>query len=141
MGWSKEDGASRIWKNVLKDRFLECMQLDNGRLYVDMARIRPRFDWNHTWYRCEKCSEITPYLLKGKCPSCCSEKIHPISENEYSTLHFWRKPIEDALGEKRIRVIDTEEHTAQLSHKDQRDDYWSKTENYELRFQDLIRQE
>ena len=61
-----------------------------------------------------------------------------IPGDELDSLRFWRKPIEDAMNGEKIRVIDTEEHTAQLSHKDQRDDLWSKTESYELRFQDLI---
>ena len=64
-----------------------------------------------------------------------------MTADEYDSLHFWRKPVEEAMSGKKIRVIDTEEHTAQLSHKDQRDDYWSKTENYELRFQDLVQAE
>lgn len=139
MGWTKKDPAPEIWKRVLQNRFLECAQPDNGKLYVDMSQIRPRFDWNHTWYQCKKCSEITPYLFKGRCPSCASEEICAMAGRDYEALDFWRKPIEDALAGRKIRVIDTEEHTAQLSHKDQRDEYWSKTENYELRFQDLIR--
>jgi len=140
MGWSKKDPVPEIWKRILKDRFLE-IRSDSGKLYVDISQIRPCFDPEHIWYQCEKCSEVTPYLLRGKCPSCRSAAVHAMEKREYDALHFWRKPVEDALAGEKIRVIDTEEHTAQLSHKDQRDDYWSKTENYELRFQDLIRQE
>lgn len=140
MGWKKNDPVMGLWRRVFEDRFLE-VQMDSGRRYVDITQVRPCFDQKHTWYQCEKCSEITPYLLRGKCPSCRSESVHVMGKQEFDALHFWRKPVEDALAGKKIRVIDTEEHTAQLSHKDQRDDYWSKTENYELRFQDLICQE
>lgn len=138
MGWEKKDSVAGIWKRVLQERFLDCARPDNGKLYVDVSQIRPRFDLKHTWYQCEKCSEITPYLLRGHCPYCPGRKIHPMAGREYNALHFWRKPVEDALKGKPIRVIDTEEHTAQLSYKDQRDEYWSRTEQYELRFQDLI---
>lgn len=77
-------------------------------------------------------------MLKGKCPSCQCEKIHPMTEEEIGALDFWREPINEALRGEAIRVIDTEEHTAQLSHKDQRDELWSKTEQYELRFKDFL---
>ena len=42
------------------------------------------------------------------------------------------------VGGGPIRLIDVEEHTAQLSRKDQRDDLWAQTERYELRFQDVV---
>ena len=61
-----------------------------------------------------------------------------MTDEEYGALAFWRKPIDDAIKGEAPRIIDTEEHTAQLSHKDQRDNLWSKTEQYELRFQDII---
>ena len=53
-------------------------------------------------------------------------------------MAFWRNPIIDVLNGEEIHLIDTEEHTAQLSHNDQRDNLWSKTEQYEMRFQDLL---
>lgn len=141
MGWTEQSPEVEIWKSVLKEAFLDLSQLGNDKLYVDLARIKPRYDEDHTWFRCEQCSELTPYTLKGCCPSCGSHSIHELNEREYDALDFWRKPVSDALAGKRIHVIDTEEHTAQLSHKDQRDDMWSKTEEYELRFQDLIKED
>ena len=138
LGWDNNHSEMDIWRKILQDTFLDTAQPDNGKWYVDLSRIKPRFDIEHIWCRCDRCSEITPYLLKNRCPSCGSKEIHTITGDELDSLRFWRKPSEDALNGERIRVIDTEEHTAQLSHKDQRDELWSKTESYELRFQDLI---
>lgn len=65
MGWKDSSQEMAVWKRVLKNNFLDTAQPDNGRLYVDLSRVRPRFDVSHAWYRCEQCSEITPYLLRG----------------------------------------------------------------------------
>lgn len=138
MEWNDENETEMAWKRVLKEEFLDSAQPDNGKLYIDLSRVKPRFDTSHIWYKCEQCSELTPFMLKGKCPSCGSSHIHEMKSGEYEALGFWRKPVVAALQGEPIRVIDTEEHTAQLSHKDQRNDLWSKTEQYELRFQDLI---
>lgn len=140
MGWKNDNEQERAWKRVMKETFLDSGQPDNGKLYIDLARVKPRFDPTHVWYKCDKCSELTPFVLKKKCPSCGSDRVHKMEADEYDALSFWRKPVTDALHGEAIRVIDTEEHTAQLSHKDQRDDLWSKTEQYELRFQDLIQE-
>lgn len=141
MGWSDISPEADSWKRVLKENFLDSAPQDNGKLYVDLSRIKPRFNYDKKWYRCEQCSELTPYLLKEHCPSCGATVTHELSQEEIGALSFWRKPVDDALEGKQIHVIDTEEHTAQLSHKDQRDDMWSKTEQYELRFQDLIQED
>ncbi len=138
MGWEKDDPEAVTWCRVLRQCFMDKGQHQNDKYYVDLTRIKPRFDPTHAWHRCEQCSELTPYLLRGRCPSCKSGKTHIMTSDEIEALDFWRKPIFDALGGEAIRVIDTEEHTAQLSHKDQRDELWSKTERYELRFQDFL---
>ena len=138
MGWSDGNETEMTWKRVLKEAFLDSAQPDNGKLYIDLSRVKTCYDATHIWYKCEQCSELTPFFLKGRCPSCGSTHIHKMESDEYEALSFWRKPVADAVQGEPIHVIDTEEHTAQLSHKDQRDDLWSKTEQYELRFQDLI---
>lgn len=138
MGWSDNDPVAAKWSRILRETFMVEGASSNGKYYIDLSQIKPRFDLAHKWFRCERCSELTPYLLQGKCPSCQCDKIHRMTAEEIETLDFWRKPVEDALHGDTIRVIDTEEHTAQLSHKDQRDELWSRTEQYELRFQDFL---
>lgn len=138
LGWDKENNIALAFRDEFGKLFLEHAQPDNGKLYVDLSRIKPRFSDTHRWFRCRQCSEITAYKLKGKCPSCGSSRIHELTDQDTEALTFWRLPLENALNGGSIHVIDTEEHTAQLSYKDQRDDLWSKTEKYELRFQDLI---
>jgi len=140
MGWKSDSSEAVMYTRIFRETFLDSAQPDNGKLYVDLSRIKPRFQRNHSWYRCDQCSELMSFPLHGKCPGCGSDKIHKMTEEEYDSLNFWRKPIEDAIRGEKIQVIDTEEHTAQLSHKDQRDNLWSKTEQYELRFQDLIQE-
>lgn len=137
MGWEDSSEEENIWRRTLKESFLDVSQHGGDKLYVDLARVRPRTDPKHIWYRCDRCTSITPFALRNRCPSCASPQIHPMTQKEYMALSFWRTPIEEARRGEPIQVIDTEEHTAQLSHKDQRDDLWSKTEAYELRFQDL----
>lgn len=136
MGWNEDE--MNKWKRAFKDSFLSSSQQDNGRLYIDISRIKPRFEESHKWYKCSSCSRLSPFLLKKKCPVCCSEDISEMTEQDYRALDFWRVPVFEAIKGEKIRVIDTEEHTAQLSHKDQRDDLWSQTEKYEMRFQDIV---
>lgn len=136
MNWPESDKMN--WQRTLQDVFLEKGS-DISKFYVKLDSVTPRFDLGHSWYQCKTCSTVTPYPLKDHCPNCGSEDIHLMDEDDLKALDFWRKPIINAINGESLFNIDTEEHTAQLSHKDQRDSMWSKTELYELRFRDLIK--
>ena len=139
MGWTKRSDEMEMYHDALDKVFLS--QGANGQRYVNTSCVRPAFDPQATWYRCDQCSEITPLMLRGCCPNCGSHAIHAMTPEEMATLDFWRAPVLATLAGGPVRLIDTEEHTAQLSHKDQRNDAWSQTESYELRFQDLVQKD
>ena len=140
MGWEKNPEKMQIWRDALHETFLHRTE-ENDRYFIPLDSIKPRFDAEHTWYRCAVCSNLTPYPLKGKCPYCASSEIHSCTQTERDALAFWSHPIEEAQAGKKIRVINTEEHTAQLSHKDPQNDQWSLTERYEMRFQDILEED
>ena len=63
-----------------------------------------------------------------------------MSEPDFGGINFWREPVLRAVdGDPQALMtrINTEEHTAQLSHKDQRQKTWSTTEDFEMRFQNV----
>ena len=140
---NQDSTLAKSLKNKLQDIFLEKSSDDN-QYYLLLNKISPHISFDadanrvHDWYLCERCSKVTPYPLAGHCPSCGGE-IHKMSEDEYHALQFWTQPVIDAIKGSPVRVINTEEHTAQLSYKDQRDKLWSKTENYEMRFQNILK--
>ena len=137
LGWENDSKEELLLLKLFTELFL-VRSRDGEMLYVNLKKLIPRFELDHKWIKCEKCANITAYPLRGHCPICQSTNINALTDRDYDALEFWRKPILDAIEGETIRVIDTEEHTAQLSYKDERDDLWSRTEQYEMRFQDLI---
>ena len=139
----KENGIENrkqklIYKGLCK--FTQKGRDDNDRLFLNPHVITLHFDSDHTWYKCSACGRVFPYTLWNKCVWCCEGMPEVMTDNKFEGLGFWRQPILDAVAGKKDALmtrINTEEHTAQLSHKDQRIDMWSTTEEYELRFQNV----
>ena len=138
-----ENGINEEQQIILYKQFTKFAQKgsdDSENLYLNPHAIALRFDSDREWYKCPNCGRVFPYTLWNKCVWCCVGKPEIMTKNEFQGLEFWRQPILDAVAGKKAALmtrINTEEHTAQLSHKDQRIDMWSTTEEYELRFQNV----
>lgn len=133
-----DETAISVFINKVRDLFFA----DSGknRFYLKLSAVKIEFaDKEFVWYRCVKCGKLSPYKLGDYCGACFdSTNLKPIDESDMSRFDFWRIPILNALNKiESIHTIDTEEHTAQLSHKEIRNDTWSRTEKYEMRFQDI----
>lgn len=122
----------------VKTEFFEASS--EGKYYIKLPSVQICItDEDFKWYRCDRCGKMSPFKLGNLCGVCFkAENVHVISYEELSRFNFWRTPILNTIGEQdSIHKINTEEHTAQLSHKDSRGDIIGRTEDYEIRFQDI----
>lgn len=133
-----ENKLVKVLERIRDDFF--ASSTNNNRYYIKLRAVKLELINNDfTWYRCIKCGKLSPYKI-GKYCGCCfvSNEIKSISKTDLSRFDFWRIPLLSAYtNNDSIHTINTEEHTAQLSHKEVRNDIWSRTEKYEMRFQDI----
>lgn len=136
LGCKDQPLVQQAWMDAMK-QFMTAGVDNNRRYFLNPARLIAVYDPSHTWYRCSRCAKLSPYMLHNHCQFCGSEQVKATSD--FRRESFWRDGVLGALAGEPIRVIDTEEHTAQLGHKDQRNSAFAQTEEYEMRFQDLVR--
>lgn len=113
---------------------------NSSTYYLNMEMISLHYDAAHEWYKCPRCSGVFPYTVWGKCAHCGKGVPYLMDNDDFKGIDFWRSPVLKAVkGDPQALMtrINTEEHTAQLSHKDQRDNTWSTTEDFEMRFQNV----
>lgn len=135
---SFDDTTMKSVVDKVRDLFFASSSAN--RFYIKLSAVKIEFTDKHfVWYRCVKCGKLSPFKLGNYCGACFeSSDLVSISESDLSRFDFWRIPILNALNKiENIHTIDTEEHTAQLSHKEIRSETWSRTEKYEMRFQDI----
>ncbi|QIK50880.1 DEAD/DEAH box helicase [Jeotgalibaca porci] len=130
---------------ILKEAFMTTLDTNNNRsdshLFIRPDMVSLTYEPDHEWYKCSVCNKVFPFSIEETCLQCFAEdSTFIMKKSEYEGISFYRDPIIEAIekdDKTAMRRINTEEHTAQLSHKDQMDNMWSTTEEYELLFQDV----
>ncbi|WP_352404957.1 DEAD/DEAH box helicase [Sporanaerobacter acetigenes] len=145
----KDNGISKEQIDIITEKFLNLFtkkgddtESNHNRKYIKPGLLTLKTNENGIWYRCNRCAGTSMFTLFDSCIYCGSNKhINKISNEELSRYDFWRKPVIKAVNGADVKNITTEEHTAQLSHKEQREKIWSTTEEYEMRFRDIVVEE
>ena len=113
----------------------------NGNVFLDPSKVSISIDLQMPWHQCGECTALLPVTLRGHCGACGLENVQAIdpAASEYIRARkgFWREPVAAALAARtRLRSILVEEHTAQLSNRDNARVH-ATTEQFELRFKDI----
>ncbi len=94
------------------------------------------------WVICPRCKVISHSGIGGRCYRCTKSDVVKLDDKAIEGVSFWRNPVLNAINHKEDEIItgiNAEEHTAQLSHKDQvNSKMYSTTEQFEMQFQNVF---
>ncbi len=126
-------------ESSLRQRF--CSPPHQSKYRLNPGRLRVVVDLTRSWWQCRECTNVSPVRLLGRCIHCGANNVvelFPTSDYIRSRKGFWRDALQSILdGRTHPAHICAEEHTAQLSHRDEGTAY-ATAENHELRFQDIV---
>lgn len=113
-----------FWKRI----FLEKNILEKNDKGYQVSTEKLMLAPKAKFYRCTKCHKITPYNVKGVCPTYkCTGELKEINiQSEFEKNHYYR--MYQDMEIRKLRVV---EHTAQLD-KEKAYDYQSKFKNKQV---------
>jgi Lhr-like helicase len=130
---------------ILKEALLEIFCLNDGGFYfLNPFKVTLKLKLNESWYQCKFCTRISIKAIRDKCPHCgeqcdSTDLLNP-SNSQYlrARKSFYRDPVIKFLEpDSTIFNLCVEEHTAQLSYRDE-DTHQSTNDFSERRFKDLL---
>lgn len=134
-----EDIISSIRRPKAPPRLFSPM---DGQFVINPEAVTLELALGDEWYQCQGCNRFWIEPLDGMCPyeGCQGEMELLPSEDPHMQARkslFRDPPRKVVEGTRKPFTLRSEEHSAQLSAKDYREPF-SKTERYELLFQDIL---
>ncbi len=113
-----------FWNSVFLGKNILAKSEKGYQVDATKLKIVP----NAKFYRCPKCSKITPYNVYGVCPTnkCSGELVGINVPSEYANNHYYR--MYQDMEIRKLRVV---EHTAQLD-KEKAYEYQNKFKNKQI---------
>jgi len=120
-------------------RYSGMFELQNDRYFLSPLGLSLRLRMDDAWLRCRDCSRLYVEAINSKCPFCLGTVIPAEEEYLDSRTGFYRNQLRHAFDRQNLEPfgLTSAEHSAQLTGYNN-DTAFNKTEEYELRFQDIF---
>ena len=113
-------------------------RFENDRYFLQPLGLSLKLRLDSGWLSCRDCGRTYAEALDDTCPSCLGKVAQADSDYVDARTGYYRRQVLRAFDETSLEPfgLTTAEHSAQLTGLDDADAF-SKTEKYELQFQDI----